>query len=353
MSGTAKWWRGDCLSSGGGSKWGFSVSLFSLQRNSAYKPGLAWFYGLMAACLVLLLTWGAKTTSTDAGMAFLDWPFSNGSINPPGWISKPDQNAEHGHRLLGASLGFLAIILVVWTHLKEGRGWVRNLTRILLLMVILQGLMGGARVKFDILNLDLSHNLLAQAFAVFHALGAQVTLCLLATLIWANSRHWFKVGPETSKPSDWRLREAGVIAVLLCFLMVFIGAVVRHGSIGMAIPTFPHAAYNLDGSAGSWIPANWNWAVAVNFLHRIGAVLTVFTVGYLYWQARRSSVWPWLKPVACVALAVVFLQFGMGAWTVLSGIKAVPATLHTLGGAFLLASCWSVVLLTYRFARAR
>lgn len=324
-------------------------------RNNGYKPGMSWFYGLMAACLVLLLTWGAKTTSTDSGMAFLDWPFSNGSINPPGWIGKPDQNAEHGHRLLGASLGLLAIVLVAWTHLREGRAWVRNLTRILLLMVILQGLMGGARVKFDILNLDLSHNLLAQAFAVFHALGAQVTLCLLTTLVWANSRHWFKPGPESSKPSDWRLREASIMAVLLCFLMVFIGAVVRHGSIGMAIPTFPHASLNPDGTPGSWIPApeQWNWAVAVNFLHRIGAVLTFSTICYLFWQARRSSVWAWLKPVACLALGLVLAQFAMGIWTILSGIKAVPATLHTLGGAFLLATCWSVVLLTHRFGRAR
>ncbi len=326
-----------------------------LSRTSDYKRGLAWFYGLMALCLLLLLTWGAKTTSLDAGMAFLDWPFSNGSINPPGWIHKADQNSEHGHRLLGATLGLLAIVLVVWTHRREGRGWVRRLTRILLLMVILQGFMGGARVKFDILNLELTSNLLAQAFAVFHALGAQVTLCLLTTLIWANSRYWFRPDPEAYRPSDWRVKEAAVIAVLLCFGMVFIGAVVRHGSIGLALPTFPHASLNPDGSPGSWIPRpeQWNWAVAVNFLHRLGAVLTASTVCWLFWVSRRSTLWLWLKPVVSVALAVVFLQFSLGIWTVLSGIKAVPATLHTLGGAFLLATCWSVVLLSQRFGKAR
>ena len=42
---------------------------------------------------VLVLQAGGFTTSIRAGMAFLDWPLSNGSVNPPGWLTEIDKFA--------------------------------------------------------------------------------------------------------------------------------------------------------------------------------------------------------------------------------------------------------------------
>ena len=58
--------------------------------------GLCWATLLWA---VLVLQAGGFTTSIQAGMAFLDWPLSNGSVNPPGWLTEIDKFAEHSHRL--------------------------------------------------------------------------------------------------------------------------------------------------------------------------------------------------------------------------------------------------------------
>ena len=56
---------------------------------------------LLGLCLgalgwtVIVLQAGGFTTSINAGMAFLDWPLSNGSVNPKGWLTESDKFAEH------------------------------------------------------------------------------------------------------------------------------------------------------------------------------------------------------------------------------------------------------------------
>ena len=72
----------------------------------AYKPILFWFGFGTLVWITFLLYAGGFTTSIRAGMAFLDWPLSNGSINPEGWLENEDMMAEHSHRLLGPLWGF-------------------------------------------------------------------------------------------------------------------------------------------------------------------------------------------------------------------------------------------------------
>jgi len=55
-------------------------------RTAGYKPGLAWFAAAGSVWVFVLVTLGALTTSIGAGMAFADWPLSNGSLNPSGWL---------------------------------------------------------------------------------------------------------------------------------------------------------------------------------------------------------------------------------------------------------------------------
>ena len=121
-----------------------------MSRTSHFKLGLFIYCLFALVSITLLLFAGGFTTSIKAGMAFLDWPLSNGSINPEGWLSETDKFAEHSHRLLGMQIGIIAIGLVLWTFLREARAWVRKLAWALLGLVILQGLLGGARVLFDL-----------------------------------------------------------------------------------------------------------------------------------------------------------------------------------------------------------
>ena len=65
------------------------------RRTAAYQPALAWFAAIGGAWVFALVMLGAYTTSIGAGMAFPDWPLSNGSLNPKGWLTDNAMFSEH------------------------------------------------------------------------------------------------------------------------------------------------------------------------------------------------------------------------------------------------------------------
>src|SRR5260221_8385136 len=96
-----------------------------IQRTSTHKPALALFAAVGGIWVFLLVTLGASTTSIGAGMAFPDWPLSNGSINPEGWLRDLSMFAEHSHRLTGMMMGLITVSLAVWLWRREARPWLR------------------------------------------------------------------------------------------------------------------------------------------------------------------------------------------------------------------------------------
>ncbi len=316
----------------------------SCQRTNQYKPGLAWFCAVPLVVAVALLYAGGFTTSIEAGMAFLDWPLSNGTLNPEGWLEDRDMRAEHSHRLLGMVVGLLTIIMVFWTWRSEERAWLRRLTVLCLAAVILQGIMGGMRVRFDQLNTGAENNLTAQAFVLLHAMGAQIVLCLLVSIALAQSRNWIERAAGLSEPAGLSIRYLGIGTCLLLLLQILLGAIVRHGNAGLALVSFPQSTPN-----GDWLPTYWNWAVAVNFTHRAGALLVCLAV-----LAFVAQVWAdkntrqAFGPVALLPLLLLVVQIFLGATLVWTRLNEHSATLHTLTGAFLLASCWMLTFLSFR-----
>src|SRR3954470_24303169 len=93
-------------------------------RPAAYQPALAIFAAIGAAWVFVLVTLGAFTTSIGAGMAFPDWPLSNGSLNPIGWLDNLSMFAEHSHRLSAGLMSAITIVLAVWLSRTESRRWV-------------------------------------------------------------------------------------------------------------------------------------------------------------------------------------------------------------------------------------
>ena len=96
-------------------------------RTAAHKPALALFTAVAAGWVFVLVTLGAFTTSIGAGMAFQDWPLSNGSLNPHGWLHNLAMFAEHSHRLSAGLMTILTISLAVWvwrTRPRPLRPWI-------------------------------------------------------------------------------------------------------------------------------------------------------------------------------------------------------------------------------------
>lgn len=313
-------------------------------RTSDYKPGLAWFCLLVLAWTTVLLYAGGFTTTIRAGMAFLDWPLSNGSINPEGWLTEADKMAEHSHRLLATGTGILCIILAVWMALRESRLWLRRLGWGTLLLVIVQGLLGGARVVFDQQNIGGDHNAIAQTFAVLHGLTGQMTFCFLIAIAIANSRSWVERRAGLSGPVSPRIRLWGLIACATLVVQLLFGAMMRHANAGLAIPTFPLA------SEGSLLPGVWNFQIGIHFAHRawalaVTAAILVF-LG-LVWGSDRTR-----RPLAFPSVLLAFLlsiQIYLGALVIWTVRNPHAATIHMLNGAFVLAATWSLTFLCHRF----
>ncbi len=157
-----------------------------------------------ATCLVALLpiSMGALVTTLNAGMAFADWPSSDGHnmlLYP--WFrdfaADPEKFTEHGHRLAGMLIGFVSVCLALTSYFLD-RNWVRWFTTAILLSVIAQGALGGARVLLDRQLLAMLHSVTGAAF---------FTLCVVFRLMC--SARW----------SDWRQQRDDRIGPLFASLV--------------------------------------------------------------------------------------------------------------------------------------
>ena len=109
---------------------------------------------VLVGVTAVLLCFGALVTTYDAAMAVPDWPGTYGHnmfLFPISeWLGGPwDLFLEHGHRLLGATVGLLSLILAGACFRWETRGIVRGLATAAVVLVVLQGVLGGMRVLMD------------------------------------------------------------------------------------------------------------------------------------------------------------------------------------------------------------
>jgi heme a synthase len=289
------------------------------------------FATFVAACTVLLIAAGGMVTSTDSGLAVPDWPNTYGQF----MFSYPYEKwvggifYEHGHRLIASTVGFLTIILAVWTWKVDPRSWIRKLGFLALGAVVLQGLLGGLTVLL----------LLPAPVSIGHAGLAQLFFCTTVALALFTSRSW--LAPQPSADDAW-LRRMSLITTLVVYGQVLLGATVRHTEAGLAIPDFPLAF-------GAIIPPAWDAGIAVHFAHRVGAVvvfIAIYATAIRVWRHhldRMDLVWPTLLLVLLVGS-----QATLGAYVVLSGLHPVINTAHVVTGALVLAASLVLTLRAFR-----
>ncbi len=282
---------------------------------------------------VLVLQAGGFTTSIRAGMAFLDWPLSNGSVNPPGWLTEIDKFAEHSHRLAATGLGLLCIAIAIAHGFRESRRSIRLAAYALVGLVVFQGLLGGLRVLLDQLNVGGDGNFKAAAFAVGHAVNAQLTLALLAFIALAHTVAWH----QARRSAPRLLFRTGVAAATLTLSVIVIGAVMRQGHFTLWVTS---------SSEGLFIPTIGTGLVWwVNLLHRGGALLAGAAVLFFAIQLARFG-FPLLRWATLVAL--VFVQVLLGILSIQLPLNPHVRTVHLVVGAALFSSLCAAVMLARR-----
>lgn len=382
---------------------------------------------MTACSVFPLIFMGGLVTSHHAGLAVPDWPNSYGynMFLFPISMWQGGIFFEHTHRLLGTVVGFCSILLVLQAYAparysgtrwgiglgailsllvaavlgltmwmtgntdpmfsmaakvlsqtavgfgglgliltaawfprrREERRWVRRLSLGVLAAVIFQGLLGGLRVVY--VNLDL---------AIVHGCFAQAFFCLCALMVLATSRWWQSTAAsrnpqlEESHHAYWLIRFA-LIAVLVVYGQLIVGATMRHFGAGLAIPDLP-LAY------GHWLPPTSSdalpainaeraddpllnpvtlWQIWIHFTHRIGAVLVTAAIVVLVTQALRF--FRRVKKVARPAYLLILLlvtQLTLGVLTVLLRKPAEVATAHVAVGALVLVTTFVLFVRSVR-----
>lgn len=358
----------------------------------ADTPWLHRFALLTAAATLALIAIGGLVTSHGAGMAVPDWPNSYGynmfTFPVSMWVG--GILYEHSHRLAGSVVGFLTLVLALWLNGRPAAKWLRwgglvvlalgllaatspkvkldnvfflcgtgvaglglsffwphhepvspRLARfglLALFLVVVQGLLGGLRVTAMKDQIGIFHGTLAQCFFV-----------LICALALCTSRWWARAwAAPASGMVPAPLRQLLLITTLLILGQLALGAAMRHQHAGLAVPDFPLAhgriwpatdaaalerynAVRLDTRDFKAITAG---QIHLHMAHRCGAVLVLCAVltCFLKLKASLADGHP-LRRVASGWVALIFVQAGLGIWTVLSNKAADIATLHVVVGA--------------------
>jgi cytochrome c oxidase assembly protein subunit 15 len=317
-----------------------SVQVTSASR---YRPALAWFAAAGAGWVFVLVTLGAFTTSIGAGMVYQDWPLSNGSLNPTGWLRNLGMFAEHSHRLSAGLMSAITLWLAAALWRCEERRWLRRLGWYAVALIVLQAVVGGLRVLLNPMALPGVGSNLGQVFAMLHACLAQTLVCVLLAIAAALSRPWIEGAPEGSFWAGRRLRRFGILCCGLLSAQLAIAAVMRHSFAGLAIPTFP---FTPDGGL---LPKHWDFGIGINFAHRAMAlVLAVTLTGYVVavWRNHASG-----SGLRCLGLFVVLLlgvQIDLGAGIVWSARNPYTMTGHVVVGALISATTFLLTWFIHR-----
>ena len=308
-----------------------------LEASRSAKPGsrtvLYRFSQLLVLCTAFLLLAGAAVKTTESGLAVPDWPLSFGQVMPP---MEGGVFYEHGHRMVATGVGFLTLILAGWLWLREPRDWMRRLGLVAVVLVIVQGLLGGLTVLLK----------LPVAVSAAHAVTAQFFFLLIVFITLALSRGWNDTSRPLS-PVSSSLPWLSALTTGAIMMQLVLGAIMRHLEAALVIPDFP-LVYG-----GLWPPA-FTTEVAFHYAHRVGAVIILGLVIGTFWAMlrlpapHRAVV---MKPVS-LSLVLVVAQIVMGGLIIWTERHMHPTNTHLVLGATLFATSLVITARCFRFLRS-
>jgi len=166
-----------------------------------------------AGATFVLILFGGLVTNTGAALAVPDWPttFGHNMLLYPWSGMVGGIFYEHSHRLIGAVVGLLTLILGATLWRAGGR--LRWLGVAAVAAVLVQGVLGGLRVVLLQGTLAILHGCLAQAF-----FGLLVAIALLTARVTPPS-------PQGVLPST---RALTLATATLIYVQIVFGALLTH-----------------------------------------------------------------------------------------------------------------------------
>lgn len=303
--------------------------------------------GVAIILAFIVVTLGAYTRLTDAGLGCPDWPGCYGQMLVPSMnavtttIEPQKAWTEMIHRYAAGTLGLLIMGLAfcVLKNNRQGRQVPWVLPIVLVLLVLFQAALGMWTVTLKLLPV----------VVMSHLLGGLLIFASLCYFFWQLNCE--PMGTD-SKFLLWIN-----LGVVLVFCQIALGGWVSSNYAGIACIGFPtcngqwfpvshmRQAFNVFSSIGT----NYQGGildneirVTIQLIHRLGAYITAVYVAALSSVIILKQNTRLLRITAIIALVLVLLQFGVGVINVLYLLPLWNAVLHNAIAALLLATMVSL-----------
>jgi heme a synthase len=277
------------------------------------QRSLKWLAVATTIGMILVLLGGALVTKTESGMGCgRSWPLCNGEFVPT--EITPELVIELAHRLVSGAVGFLVLILSIWSwkaigHIRE----TKFLSFLSFFFLLLQGLIGAAAVIWE-----QSDFILALHFGI--SLISFAAVLLLTLLIFEIDKKFDADKLIIDKKMGFHIVSISIYS----YFVIYTGALVRHTESSLVCRDWP-----LCINTSPALPSNlYEW---VQMGHRTAAGLIFIWIAYVTYLAvkkyRQQKViyWGWIS-----AFTLVSLQVLSGALVVFTQLNLYIALMHAL-----------------------
>ncbi|GAA5133200.1 COX15/CtaA family protein [Thalassotalea piscium] len=313
---------------------------------------------------IVVVSLGAYTRLTHAGLGCPDWPGCYGQLDVPtteAQIQKaesafPDRPVEPEkawnemiHRYFAGALGLFILAIALLSIKKRKEGVPVLLPLLILLVVIFQAALGMWTVTL----------MLMPIVVMGHLLGGFTTLCLLFLL-------YLRLDPFRVPGGDIRLRgfaRYGIIGIIILTVQIALGGWTSSNYAALVCVELPIcqgdwiAELNFEESFDPIPPQRNSYEfghfehderVTIHVVHRIGAIITTL---YLLWLTLsiffKASTF-FFKSMALAVLAFLGAQVGLGISNIIFSLPLTVAVSHNIVAAGLMLM---LIALTYSLAR--
>jgi len=291
---------------------------------------LKWFAVASTIGMLLILLGGALVTKTDSGMGCgRHWPGCNGELIPDEITT--EVLIEFSHRVVTGSVGFLILILSVWSwkalgHIRE----TKFLAVMAMFFLILQALIGAAQVLWG-----QGDFILALHFGI--SLISFASVLLLTLLIFEVDRKFdsdkLRIGSK--------LKRHTIGVTLYSYVVVYTGALVRHTESGLICSDWPmcrNDEFALPSNLYEWVQMGHRAAAAIIFIW----IAVIAWHAFKHYKDQRVLYYGWI-----IAFIIVSLQVIAGMSVVLTKLNLYFALVHSLLITLLFGLlCYMILLLS-------
>ncbi|MCU7553543.1 COX15/CtaA family protein [Alteromonas sp. ASW11-19] len=319
---------------------------------------------LLLALVVIIL--GAYTRLTDAGLGCPDWPGCYGHLTVPSSndtvaaanAAFPERPVEAHkawnemiHRYFAGALGLCILAISILALVRKEPDTPTKLPLLLLGLVIFQAALGMWTVTMNLLPVVVMGHLLG---------GFTVLSCLFLLYLRLHAR-----SSQMPRPGNVHVSGLALTGMVILVVQIALGGWTSANYAALACTDMPLCEGDwlnrLDFGGAYSVPEADNYEfgahdyaqrMTMHMVHRVGAVITFL---YLTWlglrlilRAPQSRV----KLAACLMLAVLTIQLGLGVSNVVFSLPLAVAVAHNAVAATLLLVMIWITYSLYRYQGA-